>query len=186
MSSAVLLLALPSLLVFLLLAWHMDSNLGHRKTLLYFGLLSGYGWIRATWLAKIARDDLGSVFPYLINLPVLKVGGASLQEIIGWGVAVTLALWIADRILQRVHIAAGPFRVSALAAFILCAVCFAVETAAIESGWWQWTLNQQAHPFFGRVPLVGLLDWGFVAFDFLLPFLVFSVPASWPQRIPAC
>ena len=180
-----LFLALPSLCVFLLLVWHADRNLGHRRALIYFGALCGYGWIRANWLQHISRTDLKSAFPYLINLPVLNVGGASLQEIIGWGVAVTLSWLISDRILQRLGISPGPHRTAALAAFVMCAVCLAVETAAIESGWWQWTLNQQVRGLFGRVPLVGLLDWGFVAFDFLLPYLVLAVPAPWPQRIPA-
>lgn len=185
MPSPLLFLAAPSVLVFILLVWHLDQNLGHKKTGIYFGLLFLYGVIRANWLVHITKDDLGSAFPYLINLPVLKIGGASLQELIGWSVAVTLAWLIADRLLLRLRITPGPYRVSALAAVILCAVCLAVETAAIESGWWQWTLLQYPKPFFGKVPLVGLLDWGFVAFDFLLAFLVFSVPSSWKARIPA-
>lgn len=185
MHSAVLYLALPSLCVFLLLVRHADRNLGHKRTIVYFSALFAYGLIRANWLATIAKDELGSAFPYLINLPVIKIGGASLQEIIGWSVAATLAWLISDRLLNRLRISAGPYRTAAVGFFVLCAICLAVETAAIEADWWQWTLNQQVRPFFGRVPLVGLLDWGFVPFDFLLPFLVFAVPTSWAYRIPA-
>src|SRR5262245_30986244 len=185
MSSAVYFLAIPSLISFVILVLHIDANLGRKKALIYFGSLFAYGWIRALWLTHITKDDLGSAFPYLMNLPVFKLGGASLQEIIGWAVAVTLAWIVADRLLQRFKIQPGPHRTAAVAAFVLCAICLAVETAAIEAGWWQWTLNLRDRSFFGRVPLVGLLDWGFVAFDFLLPFLLLITPAPWTQRIPA-
>lgn len=131
MPSALAFLALPSLCVFLLLTLHGYRNLGRNKALAYFGCLFGYGWIRAVWLQQITSEKLESAFPYLMNLPVLKIAGVSLQEMIGWTVAVTISWWVGERLLRRFRIAPGPHRIAAVAAFLMCVVCLAVETAAI-------------------------------------------------------
>lgn len=105
-----------------------------------------------------------------------------MQELVGWGVAATVAWLIADRLLLRVRITQAPHRTALIAAFSLAAICLAVETAAIEAGWWVWTIKQP-QGLFGKVPLVGLLDWAFVAFDFLLPYLLFVTPSPIVPRI---
>jgi hypothetical protein len=118
-----------------------------------------------------------------MNFPVIKIGPVSFQEVVGWSVASSIAWLISDRLLMRVRITPAPHRIALLGFFVLAALCLAVESAAIESGWWVWTIKQPIESIFGRVPLVGLLDWGFVAFDFLLPYLLFTQKIRWPKRI---
>ena len=183
MRAGLLFLALPSAVVLILLFLHSIENRGMKPSLAYFGAAFAYGWIRGAWIESLSRKEYGSLAPYVINLPVVKLGAASLQEVIGWSVAVTLAWLIADRLLRRIHVQASPYRVVALASVVLGSMCLAVEMAAIESGWWTWTIKQDQHPFFGRVPLVGLLDWSFVAIDFLLPYLAFAGRAPLATRM---
>jgi hypothetical protein len=142
-----------------------------------------YGLVRALWIEHLTREEFGTLFPYLMNFPVIKIGPVSLQEVVGWSVASTIAWFISDRLLLRFKIQPAPHRIAAIAFFILAGLCLAVESAAIEAGWWIWTIKQPVAGIFGRVPYVGLLDWGFVAFDFLLPYLLFTQTVSWPKRL---
>jgi Tfp pilus assembly protein PilF len=109
---------------------------------------------------------------------VATLFGVSLQEIVGWSVAVTLALGIAERLLPR----AGAHGRAAASAIGLAFTCLAVENAAIVSRWWTWTLAVPDHGVL-RVPPVALLDWSFVAFDFLVPWLAFRSRAPWTTRV---
>lgn len=59
----------------------------------------------------------------------------------------------------------------------MAAVCLAVETAATSGGWWSWSLAVSPQSPI-RFPAIALLDWGFVAIDFLLPFEL------WRRRCP--
>lgn len=184
MPGPVLVLGVPSAIVYVLLVVHAVRNRGPRPAALYFGSALVYGVLRATLVERVVHDQPGSLFPYLMALPVVRVGPASAQELLGWSVAVSIAWLVADRLLTRVTGRAGPYRTAALAALGMCAVCLAVETAAIGAGWWVWTIKMPSG-LFGRVPLVGLLDWGFVAFDFLLPLLVWTSGGSLLDRAAA-
>lgn len=183
MLAAVAFLLVPSAIVFALLAFHAIRNRGGRTALVYFGAAAVYGIARAAALRKLVESQEGTLLPYLMALPGLRLGPASLQEILGWGIAATLAWALADRLLRRLGKRPGPHRTAALAAPVLTLICFAVETAAIGAGWWVWTIKQPSRDLLGRVPLVGLLDWTFVAFDFLLPYLLLAGPASALDRI---
>jgi hypothetical protein len=182
MSAAIEFLVLPSVVVLFLLVLHSLKNRGVRSTLIYFGLAIIYGALRATVIQNLIEKQYGSLFPYLMTFPVIKIGPVSMQELVGWGVAATVAWLIADRLLIRLRITQAPHRTALIAAFCLAAICLAVETAAIEAGWWVWTIKQP-QGLFGKVPLVGLLDWAFVAFDFLLPYLLFVTPSPILPRI---
>lgn len=182
--SALFLLALPSALALALLARWQWSRLGPRQASAYFAALAAYGVLRGLSIRAVTSQALGTPFPYLMNRPVATQYGVSLQELLGWAVAVTLALGLAEPLVRRAGHAATPHRVSAVAALGLACVCLAVESAAIAAGWWTWTLALPASgPW--RVPAVALLDWGFVAFDFLLPWLLASRPAGWGSRLAA-
>lgn len=182
--SALFLLAIPSALALTLLARWQWSRLGPPRALGYFAALTAYGALRGPSIRAVTSQALDTPFPYLMNRPVAAVYGVSLQELLGWAVAVTLALSLAEPLVRRTGRAATPHRVSAVAALGLACVCLAVENAAIAAGWWTWTL---ALPASGplRVPPVALLDWGFVAFDFLLPWLLASSPSGWGSRLAA-
>ncbi len=156
----------------------------HARASVYFAALATYGALRGLAIRAVTSQALDTPFPYLMNRPVAALHGVSLQELLGWGVAVTLALSLAEPLVRRTGRAATPHRVAAVAALGLACVCLAVENAAIAAGWWTWTL---ALPASGplRVPPVALLDWGFVAFDFLLPWLLAARPAGWGSRLAA-
>jgi hypothetical protein len=174
---------IPSIIVLILLAIYLYKNTNPKLTLFYFAAAIGYGILRRFVLNSLIREDFGPLFPYLMDSSVLRVGIVSLQEIVGWSVAALLAWLLADRLLRRMRIHPAPHRVALIGFFCMGAICWSVETAAIGAGWWTWTIKQPQHPIFGRVPLVGLLDWGFVAFDFLLPFLLFSTTSSISSRL---
>ena len=142
-----------------------------------------YGILRKWMLNSLIHDDFGPLFPYLMNSPLLKFGVVSAQEVVGWSVAALISWLLSDSLLRRFRIEPGPYRTALVAFFCMTSVCLAVETAAIGSDWWIWTIKQPNNPIFGRVPLVGILDWGFVAFDFLLPFLLFASAAPWASRL---
>jgi hypothetical protein len=175
--SALLLLAIPSLVALALLAWDRREATGTRRTVAYFAAAAAYGAARGLAIRAVTGTALQTPFPYLMNRPVATFLGVSLQEVVGWAVAATLALRIAERLVRR----GGAHRTAAVAAIGLGCVCLAVESAAIASQWWTWTL---ALPGQGplRVPPVAVLDWSFVAFDFLLPWLAFSTRAPLAAR----
>jgi hypothetical protein len=177
-ASALLLLAIPSLLALALLAWDRRAVLGTRTALAYFAAVAAYGALRGIAIRAVTGSALATPFPYLMNQPVATLFGVSLQELVGWAVAATLALCVAERLVSR----GGAHRTAAVAALGLACVCLAVESAAIASHWWTWTL---ALPDQGllRVPAVAVLDWSFVAFDFLLPWLAFASSASLAKRV---
>lgn len=182
MSPAIFFLTIPSALILIFLIVHSLANRGRRKTLVFFIAAVIYGIVRASLLQSLITKQYGTLFPYLINFPVIKIGAVSLQEIVGWSVAATLAWLLSDRFLRLLRMEPTPHRTALGASICLAAICLSVETAAIESGWWIWTIKQP-HGIFGRVPLVGLMDWGFVAFDFLLPYLLWTTPAPIIPRL---
>ncbi|MET0555495.1 MAG: hypothetical protein ABW221_20815 [Vicinamibacteria bacterium] len=176
-ASALLLLAIPSLVALGLLAWDRRATTGTRLAVAYFGAVAAYGAGRGLAIRAVTGTALETPFPYLMNRPVAALFGVSLQELVGWAVAATLALRIAERLVRR----GGPHRTAAVAALGLGCVCLAVESAAIASQWWTWTLALPDHgPL--RVPPVAVLDWGFVAFDFLVPWLAFRSGAPLGTR----
>lgn len=179
------LLAGSSLVALTLLLAHAVRNRGARATLLYVAAFATYGALRGWAVRHVTEGHFAVPFPYLMQTPGPRLLGVSPQEIVGWLVAATLAWICAERLLRRLTLAPGAYSCAAVAALVLAAICLAVESAAMASGWWTWTL---ALPRFGpwRVPPVALLDWGFVAFDALLPYLLWTQPqASWPQRLGA-
>jgi len=182
--SIVVLLALPSAAVLAAMTAHGVLNRGARATAGYLGALFVYGGLRAWAIRLVSREHLGAAFPYLMSRPVARLLGVSAQELLGWAVAVTLAWVLSDRLLRRVGVSPTPHRVTAMAGIAMALVCLAVENAATAAGWWTWTLALPR----GRaihVPTVAFLDWGFVASDFLLPFLALATRASWRTWAPA-
>jgi tetratricopeptide (TPR) repeat protein len=61
---------------------------------------------------------------------------------------------------------------------------YAVETTASGVGWWRWNIIRPSSPFFvGGTHAFGIVEWMSVAFDFLIPFLLFRTDKGW--RLPA-
>lgn len=183
MDSILVLLALPSAAVLAAMVAHGVLNRGARATSAYLAALFVYGAARGLAIRGVTREHL-TAFPYVMSRPVARIFGVSLQELLGWAVALTLAWVLSDRLLRRARWIPAPHRVTVVAGLAMAVVCLAVENAAMAAGWWTWTLALP-HGRAIRVPSVAFLDWGFVASDFLLLFLAFATRASWRTRAPA-
>lgn len=169
-------LAALSAAVLLLLLEHRRSNLGARAAWAFLGFSCGYGLLRSWSIRTLSEAHLGGA-PYRLSAPLFTLAGVPLQELLGWTVAAGLAGYFADRLLRRFGTSTDPYRGALLAGLGMAAVCLAVETAAVLGGWWSWSLAHSKTGFL-VFPGIALVDWGFVAIDFLLPFEL------WRQRAP--
>lgn len=172
--------ALSTVALLLLLA-HRRANLGFRATAIFVVAAAAYGWLRSTaigLLSAAAQTDT----PYRIVRPLASIAGVPLQELVGWISAVALAGYLADRLLRRLGRPADAYGTALVAGAAMAAICLAVESAAVTAGWWSWSLQHSATGVL-RFPAIALLDWGFVAFDFLLPFELWRRRAPLGQRL---
>lgn len=169
-------LAALSAAVLLLLLDHRRANLGTRAAFHFLAFSCAYGLLRSLSIRELSEAKLGGA-PYRLSSPLFTLWGVPLQELLGWTVALGLAAFCADRLLRRLGQSTDPYRTSLLAGLGMALVCLAVESAAVTGGWWTWSL---AHARDGWLvfPKIALLDWGFVAIDFLLPFEL------WRRRAP--
>ncbi len=168
-----LLLLLPSSLLLLVLLLHSWRYRGRKVTLAFFGLCFAFGVLRGNVIHYIITDYLGGeTLPYQFLRPVVKLWNASLQECIGWIFALYLSWSLVEWVLahqgkERV----GIFRLIGLAAFVMGAISYAVETAAAGVKWWVWVFPIGNH-WFADVPFEGIVAWISVVVDFLGPFLL--------------
>ncbi len=169
-------LATLSLAVLILVLDHRRLNLGWRAALSFLLWAAVYGWVRSVAIRLLAEARLAGV-PYSLNTPLMTIAGVPLQEILGWTAAIGLSGYFADRWLRRFGRFTDPFRTALVSGLVMAAVCLAVETAATSGGWWSWSLAVSPQSPI-RFPAIALLDWGFVAIDFLLPFEL------WRRRCP--
>jgi Tfp pilus assembly protein PilF len=183
-SSQLFALGLPSLGVWGLLLWHRARLHGWRVVAAFVCAIALYSILRAGYIG-VVMDEIGGDRPYLMRDPLLLLGASSPQEIVGWGVAVGLSWALAERASAVLGWRAGPARLSLMAFAVMAAISAAVEGAAIAAGWWRWTLPSDSVDALWSVPGIALLDWGFVALDFLLPFLVWQQGRPWWQRLMA-
>ncbi|MBP7587577.1 MAG: tetratricopeptide repeat protein [Thermoanaerobaculia bacterium] len=172
--------ALSTLALLLLLA-HRRANLGGRATVIFVVAAAAYGWLRSIAIGRLSATALADA-PYRIVTPLASVGGVPLQELVGWVAAVALAGYLADRLLRRFGRPADAWSTALVAGVAMAAICLAVESAAVTAGWWSWSLQHSATGVL-RFPAIALLDWGFVAFDFLLPFELWRRRAPMAQRV---
>lgn len=174
-------LAALSAAVLLLVLEHRQANLGGRSALVFLLSTAGYGLVRSLSIRTLAEAHLGGM-PYRLGSPLATIAGVPLQELVGWTAAVGLSSYFADRLLRRLGQPTDPFRTTLVAGLAMAAICLAVETAAVTGGWWTWSL---AHSPTGpiRFPAIALVDWGFVAIDFLLPFELWRRHAPLPWRL---
>jgi tetratricopeptide (TPR) repeat protein len=176
-----LLIATLSGLVVALVLAHRRVNLGGRATFAFAISAAIYGWVRSRSIRALAESHLGSV-PYHLENPLASLGGVPLQELVGWISAIGLAGYFADRLLRSSCGSASAWSTALAAGLGMAAVCLAVETAAVTAGWWSWNLGHATRGAL-RFPPIALLDWGFVAIDFLLPFELWRRRAPLGQRI---
>jgi hypothetical protein len=180
-----LLLAIPATGILGLLLEYIRRNRGLNTAAAFALVCAGYGLARGAWVASISESH-NVPMPYRMAGSV-RIGAVSPVEIAGWMLAAALA-WTAGAAIVRLFGGrAGsepPFRIAFTGALILAALSLAVETAAIAAGWWSWSFPPPPDVLM-RVPKIALVDWAFVAFDFLLPFLLFTRPAKTLDRVLA-
>ncbi len=174
-------LAALSAAVLLLVVDHRRANLGGRAAAAFFVASVGYGLVRSLSIRSLAEAHLGGM-PYRLGTPLASIAGVPLQELIGWTASAGLAAYIADRLLRRFGRPTDPYRTTLVAGVVMAAICLAVESAAVAGGWWTWSLAHSPASAI-RFPGIALLDWGFVAIDFLLPFELWRRRASLPARL---
>jgi len=180
-----LLLALPATGILALLLEYLRRNRGLKTAAAYAVASAGYGFVRGTWVSSISASH-NVPMPYRMAGSA-RIGDVSPMEIAGWMLAGALA-WLAGAAIVRLFGSRPgnepPFRVAFTGALILAALSLAVETAAIAAGWWSWSIPPPPDVVM-RVPKIAMVDWAFVAFDFVLPLLLFTRPASTLDRLLA-
>jgi hypothetical protein len=169
--SRILILAIPSALIFVALIWHSLAALPRRRAIAFWVAVIVYGVLRGFGV-RFVTETIGASFPYEIRNPLLSIGGVSAQEVVGWAIVVYLAWWIGGRWKYL-------FAQVALASIFLGAIAWAIEAAAIAARWWHWTVPTASRVFM-NVPAIGIVDWFFVGIDFLLPFA--AITAGWRWR----
>ena len=174
MEPRVLVLAIPSALVLSALVWHSVVAMSRRRALLFWLSVLVYGVLRGVGVRAVT-EAIGASFPYEIRGAMLSIGGVSAQEVAGWAIVAYLGWWIGDAFSRRSG-RPSAFLAVAWAAFFLGAISWAVEAAAIGARWWHWTVPTASRVFL-NVPAIGIVDWFFVAIDFLLPFVALTTPA---------
>ncbi len=172
--------ALSTAALALLLA-HRRANLGGRNAAGFVAAALAYGWIRSTAIARVSAAASAQT-PYQIVSPLVSLFGVPLQELVGWTSATLISSYVADRLLRRLGRTTDAWSLALVAGCGMAAICLAVETAAVPAGWWSWSLGRSPAGWLG-FPAIALVDWGFVALDFLLPFELWRRRAPVWQRI---
>lgn len=161
-------LAALSAAALLLILDHRRANLGWRAAAAFAAASMLYGLARSTIVHGISDAYLGGA-PYRLTAPLLTIAGVPAQELVGWTIVAGLSSYFADRVLRVFRLPTDPYRTALAAAVLIAPLCLAVETAAVLGGWWSWSLadNDKGPLVF---PAIAILDWSFIAFDFILPF----------------
>ena len=170
----VLALAIPSALILAALVWHSLTAMSRRRAGLFWLSVLVYGILRGLGVRAVT-ESIGASFPYEIRGALLTFAGVSAQEVAGWAVVAYLAWWIGDRFASRAK-EPSLFLAVGWASLFLGGIAWAVEAAAIGARWWHWTVPTASRVFL-NVPAIGIVDWFFVAIDFLLPFVALTAPS---------
>ncbi len=167
-----LFLVLSSSITALILTIGWIQRCGVSRFMRFFLAVTGYGILRA-WVVAWISSSSGVARPYIMMGPTVQWGPVSLQELVGWFIAVSLAWFWATWVLRQWRLEWTISRVVFLSMYVMGALSILVERAAVEAGWWVWTLRRTRGLVSG-VPWVGVLDWSYVAVDFLWPYLAWT------------
>lgn len=169
LDTRVLILTVPSLVVLGLLVVHSYKTLPRTRAHAFWSGVALYGILRGVALRWVIDRLPGASFPYAIRNPLFPILGVPVQEIAGWAIVAYLGWWLGSRFSRYL------FLQIAWAFLFLGAISWAVESAAVAAGWWSWAVPV-TQPLFVNVPFIAIVDWSFVGFDFVLPFVVLSAP----------
>jgi hypothetical protein len=165
-----ILLFVPSTLIVLSLVLHSLKVRGRRETLLFFLSALLFGILRGNIIWWITTVHFGGRFPYVFTNQLVGFFHDALQADIGWiltlYVGYATAEWMTRRWPGR---ETSLFHILSLSGLFAVCLSYAVETAAMTMGWWNWNLSTKSR-FFMDVPMAGIAAWFSVPIDFLTPY----------------
>ncbi len=172
MSFEFLFLAIPASLALVLLIIHSVVIRGKRTTASFFLSLIAFGFLRGNLVHIITRGRT----PYEFGFAAVRLGHTGIVEAMGWCISLYISWSVAQRLLAR----RSPHENNVFAVLLFsCAVMtgfgILMETAAGRLGWWHWKppKGMILSPAFRDIEK-GIAPWFSVAFDFLMPYLLFT------------
>jgi tetratricopeptide (TPR) repeat protein len=177
-----LLLPIGSGVALALLVVHSWRTRGRAVTLGFFSAALLFGILRgnAVWfIMSTFEGSSNALKPYLPQEGLLpEIGHDSLQVALGWVFALYLAWTVAELVLRRLPRFAGRvFMIAGLASLFMFGIAWCMETTAVTTGWWYWSLPTHT-ALFGDVNTPGMCAWFSVVPTFLMPFLVIVCAAT--------
>lgn len=182
MNPRMAILVLPAAAVVLGLIVHSLKFRGAKDTLYFFIAATLFGIARGNIIWWITTVHFESKFPYIFQKQLLGVYHDSLTADAGWIICLYLGSYFAFRISERLPQIRGKlFPMVSLACLFNACLSYAVEATAITMGWWQWNLSTKS-AILSDVPIVGIIAWFSVGFDFLIPYYTirhYKKPGQW-------
>jgi hypothetical protein len=170
MTPRMAILILPATAVVIGLVIHSLKFRGGRDTLYFFVAAALFGVARGNVIWWITTVHFQSKFPYVFQKRLLGVYHDSLTADAGWIICLYIGSYLAYRICSRLPGAKGRvFPMVSLACLFNACLSYAVEASAMNMGWWQWNLSTKSS-ILSDVPVVGVIAWFSVGFDFLIPY----------------
>ena len=176
----ILLLLLTSSAAVGLLVCHSWKYRGKQVTIRFFLLCLVYAILRGHAVRYIMVNLWGSAStPYIFSHQTFQIAGEPIVPVVGWIFTIYLSWCLAEAALKRLRIpSTNLFALVCFAYLSTAGICYVVEAAAHSGLWWRWTMSVKNALFHG-VPIIGVVDWAGIIFDFLLPFLlVFHTPVK--------
>lgn len=165
-------LAIPAALTVAGLVYHSIKTRGARDTAYFFLFALLFGIARGNTIWWITTVHFEGEFPYLFRNRLIGVYHDSFVADMGWILCLYSGTYIAVSVLERIPLLKNRlFAIISLASLFNATLSYAVESTAIDMGWWGWTLSTQSD-ILRDVPTAGIVAWYSVGFDFLVPYLL--------------
>ncbi len=169
------LLFISSSVALALLVVHSWRTRGRFVTLAFFISAVLFGMLRGNvvWLTGWVIYGPEARVPYVISEGLIpSLGHESAQAAVGWAFALYLAWTVSELVLRRLPLFAGRvFMIAGLASLFMAAICYCMETTAVSTGWWHWTLPATS-ALFGHTNVASMEGWFSLVPCFFTPFLV--------------
>lgn len=182
MTPRMAILILPATAVVAGLVLHSLRFRGGRETLYFFLAATAFGITRGNVIWWITTVHFGGKFPYIFQKQLLGVYHDSLTADAGWIICLYVGSYMASLITRRLpHMSDKLFPMVSVACLFNVCLSYAVEATAMTMGWWQWNLSTQSS-ILSDVPMVGIVAWFSVGFDFLIPYYTirhYRSPGQW-------
>jgi hypothetical protein len=163
-------LVVPAAAVVAGLVFHSLKLRGKKETIYFFFFALLFGIARGNVIYWITTVHYKGKFPYIFQKRLLGVYHDSLTADFGWIICLYIGSYMAFRIADRLpHIRGRLFPTVSLACLFNVCLSYAVEATAMTMGWWQWNLSTKSS-ILSDVPMVGIIAWFSVGFDFLIPY----------------